>query len=267
MPKVLITGAAGGIGQATARLLWQKGFHLILTDASDAALAKAFPQVPDGSHIETLDVTDLQAWEAAAERHKDTDILIQMAGIMRAGTFIEQPIEEWHLQARVNLDGVIYGAQTFGRHFAARGQGHIINIASMAGIAPVPGITGYTATKFAVRGFSLALDMELRPRGVPVTVICPGPVATPLIFNELPKPESVYTLSAGGLLAPEAVARAVWRAIRRRPREILLPLNKAIAARLVSLFPALLGIAPRLMTPGAARRRTHYLRTLEHTHS
>lgn len=263
MLEVLITGAAGGIGQATARLLWEKGYSLILTDASEAALQKAFPQVPAGSHLETLNVTDLAAWDAIAKRYPHAEVLIQMAGVMRAGTFIEQPVEEWHLQESVNLTGVVYGARTFGRLFTERGKGHIINIASMAGVAPVPGITGYTATKFAVRGFSLALDMELRPQGVPVTVICPGPVATPLIFNELPKPESVYTLSAGGLLAPEAVARAVWRAIRRRPREILLPRNKALAARLVSLFPALLGWAPRLMESGAARRRAAYLQSAE----
>ncbi|MCX8113297.1 MAG: SDR family NAD(P)-dependent oxidoreductase [Bacteroidia bacterium] len=259
MPKILLTGAAGGIGQATAQLLWMKGFSLILTDASESALHKAFPHLPEGSIADTLNVTELSAWEAIVQRYPDTDILIQLAGIMRAGTFIEQPLEEWHIQQSVNLTGVIYGSHVWGRHFAQRGYGHIINMASMAGVAPVPGIVGYTATKFAVRGFSLALDMELRPKGVPVTVICPGPVATPLIFNELPKPESVYTLAAGGLLSPDAVAHAVWRAIQRRPREILLPMNKAIAARLVSLFPSVLGWAPRFLEPGAAKRRHQYL--------
>ncbi|MDW8057267.1 MAG: SDR family NAD(P)-dependent oxidoreductase [Bacteroidia bacterium] len=262
MPKVVITGAAGGIGQATAKLLWQKGFDLVLTDLSEEALRKAFPHLPKGSSVEVLDVTVLSQWESLAQRHPDTDILIQMAGVMRAGFFPDQPVEEWHLQQQVNLNGVIYGARTFGQLFLQRGTGHIINIASLAGVAPIPGITGYTATKFAVRGFSLALDMELRSKGVPVTVICPGPVATPLIFNELPKPESVYTLSAGGLLAPEAVARSIWRAIRRRPREILLPFHKAFAARLVSIFPQLLGWAPQLFEKSAAKRRIKHLRQI-----
>ncbi|MCS6896118.1 MAG: SDR family NAD(P)-dependent oxidoreductase [Bacteroidia bacterium] len=262
MPKILITGAAGGIGKATAQLLWAKGFSLVLTDVSEKSLLSVFSSLPQGSSIERLDVTSPSEWESIAEKYPDTDILIQMAGIMRAGSFVEQPIEEWHLQQQVNLTGTIYGARAFGRLFLKRGYGHIINIASLAGVAPVPGITGYTATKFAVRGFSLALDMELRSRGVPVTVVCPGPVATPLIFDELPKPESVFTLSAGGLLPPEAVARAVWRAIRRRPREILLPNDKAIAARLVALFPSLLGWAPRLLEKGAAKRRSEYLRSL-----
>lgn len=259
MPKAILTGAAGGIGQATARLLWEKGFSLVLTDASEAALQKAFPSVPEGSLLYPLDVTQLSAWEALAAAHGDADVLIQLAGVMRAGRFIEQPVEEWHLQLDVNLRGLGYGARTFGRLFAERKQGHIINIASLAGVAPVPGIAGYTATKFGVRGLSLALDLELRPLGVPVTVICPGPVATRLIFDELPKPESVYTMVAGDLLKPEEVAHAVWRALRRQPREITLPWNKALAARIASAFPGVLATTARFLEKGAAERRAKYL--------
>ncbi len=262
MPKAILTGAAGGIGQATARLLWQKGFSLVLTDTSEAALQKVFPTPPQGSTLEPLDVTQLEAWEALAAAHGDADVLIQLAGIMRAGRFIEQPVQEWDLQLNVNLRGLGYGARTFGRLFAQRQRGHIINIASLAGVAPVPGIAGYTATKFGVRGLSLALDLELRPLGVPVTVICPGPVATPLIFDELPKPESVYTLVAGDLLKPEDVARAVWRALRRQPREITLPRNKALAARIASAFPNILAPTARLLEKGATARRAKYLQKL-----
>lgn len=262
MPKAILTGAAGGIGQATARLLWEKGFSLVLTDASESALQKAFPSLPSGSSLYPLDVTQLSAWEALAHAHGDAEILIQLAGIMRAGRFIEQPIEEWHLQLEVNLRGLGYGACTFGRLFAERGRGHMIHIASLAGVAPVPGIAGYTATKFGVRGLSLALDLELRPLGVPVTVICPGPVATRLIFDELPKPESVYTMVAGDLLKPEAVARAIEHAIARKPREILLPFRKALAARLVSAFPKLLSLSARFLEKGAAERRAKYLQNI-----
>ncbi|MEN2992975.1 MAG: SDR family NAD(P)-dependent oxidoreductase [Bacteroidia bacterium] len=261
MPKVLLTGAAGGIGVATARRLWEKGFQLVLTDLSLSALERAFPEVPSGSSLEPLDVQSLENWGEIAERHSDTEILIQLAGVMRVGKFLEQPIELWHLQQGVNLTGLVYGAWVFGRRFAERGHGHLIHVASLAGIAPVPGIAAYTATKFGVRGFSLALDLELRPQGVPVTVICPGPVATPLIWNELPKPESVYTLAAGGLLEPEAVARAIERAIWDRPPEIALPAHKARAARLVGAFPRLLPWAVRFFTKGAAQRRAKYLQT------
>lgn len=262
MPKAMMTGAAGGIGQATARLLWQKGFHLILTDRDEALLHRTYPDVPEGSALYTLDVTSLEAWQQAAQRFAEVDILIQLAGVMRVGTFIHQPIEEWHLQLQVNLMGLAYGAWVFGRLFAERGKGHLIHLSSLAGVTAIPGIVGYTATKFGVRGLSLGLDAELRPRGVPVTVIGPGPVRTPLILNELPKPESTYTLAAGGLLEPEEVAQAIWRAIRTQPREILLPRHKAIAARLISIWPALQGYAASLFEPGARRRRQKYLQTL-----
>lgn len=260
MPKAILTGAAGGIGQATAQLLWQKGFALVLTDSSEAALQKAFPTLPAGSIHYTLDARRLENWESLAAQHGDADVLIQLAGVMRAGRFIDQPIEEWHLQLDVNLRGLGYGARTFGWLFAQRRRGHIVNIASLAGVAPVPGIAGYTATKFGVRGLSLALDLELRPLGVPVTVICPGPVATRLIFDELPKPESVYTLVAGDLLKPEEVARAVWRALRRQPREVTLPWNKALAARIASAFPGTLALTAKLLEKGAAARRSAYLK-------
>lgn len=262
MPKVILTGAAGGIGQATARLLWEKGYTLVLTDSRMEALESAYPTLPGGSSLQELDVTSMEAWQALAQAHGDADVLIQLAGVMRAGNFLEQPLEVWHLHAQVNLYGVVYGAWTFGRLFVQRGKGHLIHIASLAGIAPIPGITSYTATKFGVRGFSLALDAELRPQGVPVTVICPGPVATPLILNELPKPESVYTLSAGGLLKPEAVAQAILRAIRHHPKEILLPAGKAWAARMVSLFPRLQDVAARFLRSGAEARRQKLLRQL-----
>lgn len=265
MPKVMLTGAAGGIGQATARLLWEKGFHLILTDRDEDLLHHTYPEVPAGSTLYALDVTKLEAWQQAAQRFAEVNILIQLAGVMRVGTFIHQPLKEWHLQLQVNLVGLSYGAWVFGRLFAERGAGHLIHLSSLAGVTAIPGIVGYTATKFGVRGLSLGLDAELRPRGVPVTVIGPGPVRTPLILNELPKPESAYTLAAGDLLEPEEVARAIWRAIRKQPREILLPLHKAVAARLISIWPALQGYAVSLFESGARHRRQKYLETLSNS--
>ncbi|RMF52361.1 MAG: SDR family NAD(P)-dependent oxidoreductase [Bacteroidetes bacterium] len=262
MPKALLTGAAGGIGQATAQLLWRKGFHLVLTDRDEDLLHRTYPELPAGSTLYVLDVTNLQAWQQAVQYFAEVDILIQLAGVMRVGTFIQQPIEAWHLQLQVNLVGLAYGAWTFGRLFAERGAGHLIHLSSLAGVTAIPGIVGYTATKFGVRGLSLGLDAELRPLGVPVTVIGPGPVRTPLILNELPKPESVYTLAAGGLLESEDVAQAIWRAIRKRPREILLPFHKAMAARLISLWPALQSYAASLFESGARRRREKYLQSL-----
>jgi len=261
MPKILLTGAAGGIGQATVQRLLQTNHILIATDLSLQRLHAAFPEPHPNLHLDTLDVTSFAAWQETAQKYPDIDILVQLSGIMRVGWFIEQPIEVFEAQLRINLLGIAYGCKVYGEIFQARHRGHIVNIASLAGVAAIPGIAGYTATKFGVRGLSLALAEELRPHGVYVTVICPGPVRTPLILDELPRPESVFTLSAGGLLEPVEVAQAIERAIRRRPLEITLPFTKSVAARLVSLFPGLQRWAARLLAAGAERRRQKLLQT------
>lgn len=138
MPKVILTGAAGGIGQATARLLWEKGYTLVLTDSRKEALETAYPTLPGGSCLQEVDVTSIEAWQALAQAHGDADVLIQLAGVMRAGNFLEQPLEVWHLHAQVNLYGIVYGAWTFGRLFVQRGRGHLIHIASLAGGSAYP---------------------------------------------------------------------------------------------------------------------------------
>ncbi len=260
MPKVLLTGGAGGIGQATVALLLKAGYQVVATDASEEALRRAYPTPSEHLQLAKLDVTSYEAWEALREAHGDSEILIQLAGIMRAGWFVEQDPKVWLQQLQVNLLGLGYGCRVFGAHFQARGGGHLINIASLAGIAPVPGIAGYTGTKFGVRGLSLALAEELRPYGVAVTVICPGPVRTPLILDELPSPASVFTLSAGGLLEPIDVAKAVMRAIRRKPLEITLPWNKSLAARLLAVWPGLQTAVAGLVRKGAEKRREKLLR-------
>ena len=260
MPKILLTGAAGGIGQATVQRLLKANHTLIATDISLEKLHATFPEPHPNLRLDTLDVTSFAAWQDTIQKYPDIDILVQLSGIMRVGWFVEQPIEVFEAQLRINLLGLAYGCKVYGEIFKARGHGHIVNIASLAGVAPIPGIAGYAATKFGVRGLSLSLSEELRPYGVYVTVICPGPVRTPLILDELPRPESVFTLSAGGLLEPADVARAVERAIARRPLEITLPFTKSVAARLVSFFPAIQRWAARLLAAGAERRRQKLLK-------
>ncbi len=259
MPKILLTGAAGGIGQAAVQRLLENGHTVIATDSSLDRLQAAFPQPHARLLLAAHDVTSYTAWETLAQTYADIEVLVQLAGIMRVGWFAEQPVEVFELQLRVNLLGLGYGCQVYGRLFRARGRGHLINIASLAGVSPIPGIAGYAATKFGVRGLSLSIAEELRPYGVSVTVICPGPVRTSLILDELPRPESVYTLSAGGLLEPIDVAKAIEKAIRRKPLEILLPRDKAFAARLVSWMPQLQRSAARFFAKGAEKRRQAYL--------
>ncbi|MGQ9863278.1 MAG: SDR family NAD(P)-dependent oxidoreductase [Bacteroidia bacterium] len=251
--KIIITGAVGGIAQATVKLLLQKTqAHLVLTDY-DVSLLEATYSPHARYTLHKLDVRELSDWDSLWQEEGITH-LIQMAGVMRVGSLEVQSLEEWTLQRSVNLDGVILGTVSGARYFLQRGGGHIINIASLAGVAPIAGISFYTATKFGVRGFTLAADMELRSKGVALTVVCPGPVWTPLFWNEVKKEEAYYTLSAGGVLAPQAVAQAIYRALRKKPQEIALPAGKAFLARIASFLPNFTPLLARGLL-GAAKKR------------
>lgn len=255
--KIAITGAAGGIAQATVKLLLEKTpAQLILTDY-DIALLEAIYAMHTRCTLRKLDVRDASHWRALWEEEGITH-LIQLAGIMRVGSLASQPLSEWELQRSVNLDGTILGTVSGAKYFLRRGGGHIINVASLAGVAPIAGISFYTATKFGVRGFTLSADLELRPKGVALTVICPGPVWTPLFWNEVKKEEAYYTLMAGGVLEPQEVAQAIYRALRKKPQEIALPAGKAFLARLASFFPNFIPSMAGWFS-GAAKKRQNQL--------
>src|SRR5205823_4569252 len=111
-------------------------------------------------------------------------------------------------------------------------HGHIINIASMAALAPIPGISLYSASKYAVRGFSLAAAQELRAHGVYVTVVCPDAVQTPMLDAQLAHDEAAATFSGPRLLTVEEVGRAIiGQGLARRPLEIYLPPSRGWLAR------------------------------------
>jgi 3-oxoacyl-[acyl-carrier protein] reductase len=137
-----------------------------------------------------------------------------------------------------------------------RGGGHIINIASLAALAPVPGIALYSASKYAVRGFSLAAAQELRPHGVAVTVICPDAVDTPMLDRQIDQDAAAMSFSGARFLTVDDVSAAVLgRALPKRPLEIHLPRSRALLARIADLFPrTALWLRPTLERRGRARQ-------------
>ena len=124
-----------------------------------------------------------------------------------------------------------------------RGGGHIINVASIAGLVPVPGLAAYSASKHAVRAYSLACAQELKPHGVYVTVVCPGPVDTPMLDAQVDHDEAALTFSAPrALSASEVVEAIVERALPLRPMELLVTVprsGQAPMARLIGAVPEL----------------------------
>jgi 3-oxoacyl-[acyl-carrier protein] reductase len=143
-----------------------------------------------------------------------------------------------------------------------QGHGHVVNIASLAGHCPVPGLALYAASKFAVRGFSLAAALELRPHGVFVSVVCPDAVQTPMLDRQVPFPEAALSFSGARPLTVEEVAGAiVENVLVKRPLEVLIPGPRGVLARATSVWPGLaLRLAP-LMTRRGAERQQALLRS------
>ncbi len=224
----VVTGAASGIGRATALALARRGADLALCDL-DAAGLDAVAKQAEGLGRRVLsrraDVSsaeDMQAFaDAVHSEFAAADIVVNNAGIAVAGTFLDLELEDFDRVVAVNLRGVVLGCRVFLPAMVARRSGHVVNIASMAGYTPGPGMTPYTATKFAVVGFSEALRMELAPLGVGITAVCPGIINTPIVRNSPVRGvlasarEETAALFERRNYPPERVADAILKAVAR----------------------------------------------------
>ncbi len=244
--NIVLTGCASGIGQHLATVLAGQGHNLLATDYNLSALntyASKVGWLPSQVILRQLDVRDPAEWEAtirqATEAWGRVDVLMNIAGYLHPGLIHEIAPEEVAKHLDTNATGLIYGTQAAARQMVKQRQGHIINIASLAGIAPVPGICLYSASKFAVRGFSLAVAQELRPHGVSVTVICPDAVQTPMLDLQVDYKEAAITFSSPKPLTVLDIERAITRALKKRPVEIILPQYRGWLSKIVNCFPAL----------------------------
>jgi NADP-dependent 3-hydroxy acid dehydrogenase YdfG len=180
---IAITGAARGIGLATARACAARGMKVAIGDLDLAEAQRAAESVP-GAIALALDVTDRQSFEAYIDATEaqlgPVDVLVNNAGIMQLGSFLEEDEATAIRQVDINVHGVLHGMKSVLPRFKTRGTGHLINIASMAGKTGVPGGATYSGTKFFVYGVSEALRGELRGTAIEVSVVMPVPVNTEL---------------------------------------------------------------------------------------
>ncbi len=240
---VAITGGARGIGKATATALVRKGCRVAIGDLDLTLAEQSAAELGGGTVALELDVTNRDSFAAfldAAERELGPlDVVVNNAGIMPVTPFAEEPDDSIKRQLDINVYGVIVGTQLASERLLSRNRGHIINIASAAGKAGIPGIATYSGTKHAVVGYTEAVRAELRETGIelscvmPVTVntaltegvsdtlgvkkVQPEDVAAEIVdalevprFDVFVPPYLKYTTAAGSLLprrAREAVAR------------------------------------------------------------
>jgi NAD(P)-dependent dehydrogenase (short-subunit alcohol dehydrogenase family) len=181
---VAITGGARGIGKATATALVRKGCRVAIGDLDLALAEETAAGLGGGTVALALDVTDRASFEAfldEAERQLGPiDVVVNNAGIMPVTPFVEEKSDSVRRQVDINLHGVLTGTQLAIERMVPRHSGHIVNIASQAGKAGIPGIATYSATKHAVVGLSEAVRAELRESGVEVACVMPTVVNTEL---------------------------------------------------------------------------------------
>jgi NAD(P)-dependent dehydrogenase (short-subunit alcohol dehydrogenase family) len=186
----VVTGAASGIGRATAIALGREGCDVAIVDLDEAGLASCAKEIEAlgrkvSSHL--VDVSQREAMaalpDAVLAAHGRVSILVNNAGVALSGSIEEQSIEDLEWIVGINFWGVIYGTQFFLPHLRAAGEAHIVNLSSLFGLIGLPGQGAYCATKAAVRSLSETLFSELRGSGIGVTSVHPGGIATNIIQN------------------------------------------------------------------------------------
>ena len=233
--SVFITGGAGAIGLATARVFLGEGWRVGIGD-----LAPALAAAPEGVEAFEHDVTDAAAWAGVLARFCGAegalDVLVNNAGILRFGWFEEQAAEAHAAQVDVNVRGVVLGASV-GLPFLRRAEaGCLVNIASQASLQAAPRLATYSATKYAVRGFSEALALEWERLGVRVACLEPCLIDTPMLDSDDAGGLSFRAAVAGAdVLGADDVAQAVWAAVHGA--DLHYPVGAAPTALLETIAP------------------------------
>ncbi len=229
---VLVTGAASGIGLATAHRVAAEGGRLVLTDVATERLQAAVAAIraTGGSvlHHEALDVSDRDAVDSFAGRVHDlvgsVDVVMNIAGISTWGRIQDLEAEHWRRTVDIDLMGPIHVLSAFVPTMIAAGRGgHVVNVSSAAGLFGLPLHAPYSAAKFGLRGVSEVLRFDLERDGIGVTLVCPGAVRTPLvgtvdmvgIDRDDPRVRTAVAGFEKHAVEPEAVADQIVTAMRK----------------------------------------------------
>jgi NAD(P)-dependent dehydrogenase (short-subunit alcohol dehydrogenase family) len=227
----LVTGAASGIGRATALALAQAGADLVICDVNAAALEetaaaiRALGRQVMARRVDVARREEMQAFAADVHREREAvDVLVNNAGVALGGGFLDTTLEDWDWIVAINLWGVIHGCHCFVPAMVARRRsGHVVNVSSAAGYVATAQLAAYSTTKFAVFGLSEALREELAPHGIGVTTVCPGIINTPITESARLRGAGATSEGRAALVefyrrrnyGPERVAANILTAIRR----------------------------------------------------
>ncbi|GKU75810.1 SDR family oxidoreductase [Paenibacillus sp. L3-i20] len=239
---VFISGASSGIGAITASMLASRGAIPVLTGRNLEKLKERAAVIGGNCSYYVMDVTDMKQVEetvqAVIARYGKIDILLNNAGYGQFESFTDMPIESFEAMMDTNYLGIVRCTKAVLPYMLKQGNGHIVNIASMAGKIGSAKSTSYTATKHAVLGFTNALRMELKPKGIFVSSINPGPIDTG--FFAIADPSGSYVKNVSWfMMKPAYVSKAIIRVMERKKAELDLPHAASVGIKLYGLFPRL----------------------------
>jgi NADP-dependent 3-hydroxy acid dehydrogenase YdfG len=238
---VAITGGARGIGRATAQAFVARGARVVIGDIDRELVAKSAAELsaPAGAEVLGLhlDVTDRASFAAFVDGVEAAfgvlDVLVNNAGIMPTGVYVDEDDAMTDRMVDINVRGVLNGSKLAARRFVAQGSGHIVNVASLAGVNPTSGLATYCGTKHFVLGFTESLHRELADQGVGVTAILPGVVRT-----ELSAGAKVPGWAEGlSTVDPEDIAEAIVSVVGTRKMRAVRPKALGGTIRFSSMLP------------------------------
>lgn len=231
---VAITGGARGIGKATAQRLAREGMKVSIGDLDGDLAAEVAGQLGGGAIGMELDVTDVDSFnafiEATEEQLGPIDVLVNNAGIMQLGPFVEEDLATTERMININVYGVHYGSRLILPKMIARRRGHLVNVASVAGTSGFSHGVTYCGTKFYVRGMSEALRSELRDTGVEVSCVMPVAVHTELGAG-LPEPRGVK------MPQPEDVAEEICSSLKEPRFDVFVPRSVGTLQQVMAILP------------------------------
>lgn len=230
MNRILITGGASGLGRALAARYAADGWRVLIGDVNQQRGRETAASLGGAVHFRPLDVTDEDSLAAVRDwleaEWGGLDVLVNNAGVAAAGRIERIPPEDWDWILDINLTGVVRGCRVFVPLFKRQGTGHIVNVASMAGLLNVPVMSSYNVTKAGVVALSETLRHELEPWGIRTTVVCPSFFMTNLHESlRTPEPgmgEMVEKLLASSDIDADDIAMIIRNAVARG-RFLVLP--------------------------------------------
>jgi hypothetical protein len=233
---VIVTGASSGVGEAAARRFAALGARVVLA-ARSAAKIEAVAKEIDGLAVPT-DVTSLPDLERLVQQtldaHGRIDVLVNNAAANQRGDFDRLDVADVATIVDTNLKGPMLLTRLALPHLKTS-RGVVVNVASIAGHVPLPGESAYCATKWGLRGFTFAVAEECREAGVGLSVVSPGPIATPFVLDDLEQtPDLVFSQP---FLTAEETAEAVAACAADRKRERAMPASTLVLAKLLGAMP------------------------------